>query len=333
MAATIKMVAERAGVSVATVSKYINGGNVYEENRIKVQNAIDELDYKINEVARSLKTNKTYTVGILAASIQSTFIAGIISSVQHYLLQQGYSTIIADYQEDEKQERTQLEVLMQRQVDGLIVFPEENEEDVIRYVQEKGIPVLMVDNLVENVPCDAILTDNVSGTYEAVERLIQLNHRRIGIITGPQTMYTARERLKGYERAHEDYHIEKDGDLVRVGGYNIDGGYRSMVELLELENPPTAVVMGNYYTAIGTLKAINERKLRIPQDISVVSFDYLEFSCILEKEITSICQQCDEMGKMAATKLVKRIKGDQKNFPQIIRVKPEIKYTESIRKI
>lgn len=333
MAATIKMVAERAGVSVATVSKYINGGNVYEENRVRVQKAIDDLDYKINEVARSLKTNKTYTVGILASSIQSIFIAGIISSIQHYLLEHGYSTIIADYQEDEKQERKQLEVLMQKHVDGLIIFPEENEEDVIRYIQNQGIPVLIVDNLVENAPCDAILTDNVSGIYEAVERLIQLNHRRIGIITGPQTMYTARERLKGYERAHEDYHIEKYPELIQTCQYDIDGGYQSMKALLDLKDPPTAVVMGNYYTSIGTLKAINERKLRIPYDISVVSFDYLEFSCILETEITCICQQCDEIGKKAASKIVKRIKGDQKNFPQIIRVKPEVRYTESIQKI
>lgn len=109
MAVTIKMVAERAGVSVATVSKYINGGNVYEENRIKVQKAIDELDYRVNEVARRLKTSKTYTVGVLATNIQSSFVTSIIFKIQTTLMKYGHSTIIADYQEDEKLEKKQLD--------------------------------------------------------------------------------------------------------------------------------------------------------------------------------------------------------------------------------
>lgn len=327
------MVAERAGVSVATVSKYINGGNVYEENRERIQKAIEELDYKINEVARSLKTNKTYTIGVLAATIQSSFITNIISKIQYTLLQHGYSTIIADYQENKKLEKKQLDVLLMRHVDGIILFPEENEEEIVRFIKEQNVPMVMVDNMVEGIPCDAILTDNMGGVYTAVEELIKCSHRRIGMITGPEQMYTSRERMKGYCRACEDYFVEVEPELIRYGNYDMESGYRCFMELMDLEKPPTAVVAGNYYMAIGALQVINEKGIRIPDQLSFIAYDHMEFAGIMTPNISTVSQPLEEIGRVAAERIVQRIKGNMENYPQVDRLKTSLNLTGSVKSL
>ena len=329
MAATIKMVAERAGVSVATVSKYINGGNVYEENRLKVQKAIDELDYKINDVARSLKTKKTYTIGVLAANIQSIFLTAIISKIQSTLLSHGYSMIIADYQEDEELEKKQLDVLLQKHVDGIILFPKNDETDIVEAIHTRKIPLVLVDNVVKGCPCDAILTDNIEGAYAAVSELIRHNHRRIAIINGPETMTSFEERMRGYTRALEDYFIETDENLIVRGMHNADGGYQGMMKLLDMENPPTAVFVSNYHMTLGALKALVERKIKIPEQMSIVTFDYLEFGFVMNPEISNIIQPQELMGERAALRLLQRINGDNSN-PQVERLKTIQKFTNSI---
>lgn len=330
MAATIKMVAERAGVSVATVSKYINGGNVYEENRRKVQKAIDELDYKINDVARSLKTNKTYTVGVLAANIRSTFLTAIISKIQNTLLTRGYSTIIADYQEDKELERKQLEVLLKKHVDGIILFPENDEMDIVEMIRSRKIPLVLVDNIVKGCACDAVLTDNIEGAYAAVEELIRHNHRRIGIINGPDSMSSFEERLKGYTRALQDYFIEIDEKLIIKGLHNAESGYEGMIQLLDMKNPPSAVFVSNYHMSLGALKALFEKKIKIPEQMSIITFDYLEFGFVMDPVISNIIQPQEEMGERAARKLLQRINGDYANYPQIERLKTIHSFTGSI---
>lgn len=333
MATTIKMVAERAGVSVATVSKYINGGNVYEENRIKIQKAIDELDYKVNDVARSLKTSKTYTVGILAANIQSSFVTTIISSIQKTLMKYGYSTIIADYQEDKCQEEKQLELLLQKHMDGIIMFPEEDEKSVVQAVKRRGIPIVLVNNVIEDMHEDAVLSDNVGGAYAAIEELIKNNHKRIAIINGPENMSSFKERMKGYLRAYEDYSIDLDEKLIYKGLHTAETGYKGVLKFLEMENPPTALFVGNYHMALGALKALIEKKVKIPEQLSVITFDQLEFSFIMNPEVSTIIQPQELMGERAALRLVQRMKGDMANYPQVERLKTNEHFTGSIGKM
>lgn len=332
MATTIKMVAERAGVSVATVSKYINGGNVYEENRVKVQKAIDELDYRVNEVARSLKTKKTYTVGVLAANIQSSFLTSVISKIQTTLMIHGYSTIIADYQEDKELEKKQLEVLLQKHMDGIILFPEENEEDIVETVRKWGVPLISVNNMIEGNHGDAVLTDNVGGVYAAIEEFIKNNHKRIAIINGNNIMSSFKERMKGYLRAFEDYSIELDEELIITGPHTIKGGYEGTLKLLKMKNPPTALFVGNYDMALGAIKALLENDVKIPEQLSVITFDRLEFSFITKPEISTVNQPQELMGERAALRLVQRMKGDMSNYPQVERLKTIKNFTGSIGK-
>lgn len=331
MAATIKMVAEYAGVSVATVSKYINGGNVYEENRIKVQKAIEDLDYRVNAVARSLKTSKTYTVGVLAPNILSGFLTSIICRIQTILMKHGYSTIIADYQEDKELEKKQLEMLLQKHIDGIIMFPQENEIAIMNMIKKYGIPLVLVNNIIEGSHEDAVLTDNVGGAYAAIEELIKHNHKRIGFVNGLDVMSSFKERAKGYFRAFEDYSIQVDDSLIVRGLHTIQAGYEGTLRLLDLENPPTALFVGNYHMALGALKAIAERKVVVPDQLSVITFDQLEFSFIMDPEISTIIQPQEEMGEKAALRLVQRMSGNTVNYPQVERLKTKKNFTDSIK--
>lgn len=330
MPATIKMVAAHAGVSVATVSKYINGGNVIKENRVKVQKAIEELDYKINGVARSLKLNKTFTIGVLASSIRSSFVSNIVSNIQNILLEYGYSTIIADYQENKELEKKQLELLLTRLVDGVIFFPQENEADIIEVVRSHNIPLVLVDNLIEECPCDAVLSDNIEGAYAVTEELIKHNHKRIAMVTGTDKMYTFRERLKGYRRACEDYMLEVNENLIVKEDHTIEGGYHAVNRLLSLEEQPTALFIGNYHMALGALKALYEKNVKIPEQLSVVSFDELEFTTIMQPNISTVIQSLDLIAKSAAQRIIQRINGDFSNYPQIDRIKTIKNFTPSI---
>lgn len=325
------MVANRAGVSVATVSKYLNGGNVIEANKIKVQKAVEELNYSMNEVARSLKMNRTFTVGIMAACIQSTFITGIISSVQNTLLQQGYSAIVVDYREDKELEKKQLEVLLKRQVDGIILFPEENEMEIITSIRRHGIPVVMIDNIIEGIECDAVITDGLSSSRLVTEELIKKGHRRIGVIKGPDYMYTARERFAGYCLALREHGLPFSQELIANGNYDVVGGYEATKSILSRANRPSALLVTNYYMTIGALKAIKEQSLQIPEDISFVSFDALEFNCVLSPEISTVAQPISDIGQLAADCIVARMKNDFSDFPKVEKLKTTVVFTDSIK--
>ena len=333
MAATIKMVANRAGVSVATVSKYLNGGNVYEENAIKIQQAVDELDYKINDVARNLRTKKSYTVGVIASTIRSSFIAEIISTLQCALVKQGYSTIIMDYQTDKDLEVKQLDVLLKKKVDGIVLFPVRDESDIIHTIQKEGIPVVTVDNCIEGVECDSVVSNNRKAVYRAVNKLIELNHKRIGIITGPLDMYTAKERYDGYTDALRENGIEIDKDLIVTNKYDVESGYNGTKKLLSLENRPTAIITSNYNTSVGSLKALYEEGIEFPRDISFISVDEVECSCILGKPVSSINQDRAGIGEATAEIIVDRINGNKEDFPKQICIKAELDLKNSIRNL
>lgn len=328
LAATVKEVAQRAGVSVATVSKYMNGGTLREPYRIRVQKAVEELNYSINEVARNLKINRTYMVGILAPSIRSSFITTTISVMQKYLHDHGYVTIIFDYQDDEALEKKQFFELLRYQVEGVVLFPEHNETPIIEEAIERALPILLVDNLIDGILCDAVVTNSRESAYTLTRRIISCNHQKVAICAGPSEMYTARERLQGYLQAMKDYELEPQ---VINGYYSVEGSYKAIKNLLESEERPTALLSANYYMTLGALKAVNELGLRIPQDLSFAGFDELEFGCALPTEISTVVQPLEEVGVHAACRILSRIEKSDINPPYVDVLKTEITYTDSIR--
>lgn len=333
MAATIKDVAKYAGVSIATVSKYINGGRVREKNRQRIEEAIKALDFKVNELARGLKTNRTMTVGVLIPSLENIFFTSIISYMENILLQNRYSTIVCDYRNDVELEKIRFEFLIDKMVDGIIIVPHGEDIVYINKAFEKNIPVVLIDRMIKGIECDVVLADNLNASYDAVEQLIVRGHRRIGIICGPKNIYTTQERLKGYIRVHEDYSLEIDNRLIKFGNYDVESGYNLLLELLEETPPPSAVFVTNYEMTLGAVMAVNEKNIRIPQDLSLIGFDNIQLAKIVKPSLSIITQPIQQIGETAASILLKRMKGNYNNFPSVYRLKTELLLRESIRRL
>ena len=333
IAATMKDVAKYTGLSIATISKYINGGNVLEENRTVIETAIKELNFEVNELARGLKTSKTKTIGLLIPELENIFFTSVVSEVENILIQNGYSTIICDYKGSAELQKQKMEFLVKKMVDGIITMPIGNDAENIRAITQKQIPVVLIDRALKDVACDTILVDNLNASYNAVEQLIIMGHKRIGIICGPSDVFTAQERLKGYERVHEDYGMDIDRSLVMQGDYSIESGYELMKHLLGMENLPTAIFVTNYELTLGSIMAINESNIRIPEDVSFIGFDNLQLAKVIKPSLSIVVQPVKQIGEMAANVMLKRLKGDFSNYPLMTRLKTELLINESIKKI
>nr|MBO2494303.1 LacI family transcriptional regulator [Clostridia bacterium] len=326
----MKDVAKYAGVSISTVSKYINGGRVREKNRQRIEEAIKALDFKVNELARGLKTNRTMTVGVLIPSLENIFFTSIISYMENILLKNRYSTIVCDYRNDVELEKVKFEFLMDKMVDGIIMVPHEEDIQYINKAFEKNIPVVLIDRMIKGIECDVVLTDNLNASYNAVEQLIMRGHRRIGIICGPKNVYTTQERLKGYIRVHEDYSLQIDDRLIKFGNYDVESGYNLLLMLLEEVPPPSAVFVTNYEMTVGAVMAVNEKNICIPHDLSLIGFDNIQLAKVVKPSLSIVTQPIQQIGETAATILLKRMKGDYDKFPSVYRLKTQLLLGESI---
>jgi Transcriptional regulators len=333
IAATIKDVAKYTGLSIATISKYINGGNVLEQNKALIDNAINILGFKVNEIARGLKTNKTMTIGVLIPSLENIFSTTIISCVENILMESGYSTIICDYKHNSDLEKNKFDFLLQKAVDGIIIMPQDIDKERIEKALAKNIPVILIDRTIKGLDCDVVLVDNLNASYNAVEHLISKGHKRIGIICGPQSIYTAQERLKGYYRVFEDYNLPVDEDIIRFGDYEVESGYSLLNQLLDNDNPPTAIYVTNYEMTLGAVMAINERNIKVPEEISIIGFDNIELAKVVKPTLSIVVQPMELIGETSANLLLKRLKGDNGNFPLMFRLKTELQKNESVKAV
>lgn len=333
IAATIKDVAKLAGVSTATVSKYINGITVKEQNRAKIAEAIRTLDFKVNAIARGLKTNKTMTIGVLIPSLENIFSTSIVSHIEQILLQHGYSTIICDYNQDISLENGKFDFLMGKSVDGIILMPLGITEDRLRNAMDNDVSIVLIDRPMRGLDCDVILVDNLNAAYNAVEQLITMGHREIGIICGPQNIYTAQERMKGYKRVLEDYNMPVGEENIKYGDYEVQSGYDLAKELLERRAPPTALFVTNYEMTLGAVMAINEMNIKVPAELSFIGFDNLQLARVVKPNLSLVVQPIQQIGESAAGLILKRLKGDKSNFPSMLRLKTELLKGQSIMDI
>ncbi len=327
---TIKDVAKLAGVSTATISKYINGKSVKEKNRVRIEEAIKTLDFKANSLARGLKTNKTLTIGVLIPSLENIFATSIVSHIERILLQSGYSTIICDYNQDMRLENDKFDFLMSKYVDGIIIMPLGITEDRIQNAVEKEIPIVSIDRPIQNKECDVVLVDNMNASYNAVEQFITRGHKEIGIICGPEHIYTAQERLKGYMRVHEDYEMRVNTENIKFGDYEVQSGYDLMMEFLKTEAVIDAVYVTNYEMTIGAVMALNEMNIKIPDELSFIGFDNQQLAKVIKPNLTIVVQPIKQIGECAAEIILKRLKGDKINYPSMLRLKTEILIGDSI---
>ena len=303
---------------------------VKEKNRKLLEDAIVQLDFKVNELARGLKTSKSMTIGVLIPEINNIFSMNIISNIENILLQNGYSTIICDCRNNAQLENEKLNFLINKMVDGIIIMPLHIKVDDLSNIK---IPVVLIDRAINNVNCDTVLVDNLGASYNAVQHLIKSGHKRIGIICGNKEIYTANERLKGYIKAYKQYSLSVDKKLIKYGSYDFQSGYDLLIELMNIENPPTSVFVTNYEMTLGSIIAINEKGIKIPDELSIIGFDNLEMARIVNPPLSIVAQPTEEIGKTAAEIMLKRLKGDIEHFPEIISLKTNLMVKKSVKKL
>ena len=312
MAATMKDIARRTGLGLATISSYFNGGNVREKNRIKIEEAIEELHYEVNEVARGLKTNATKTIGVVIPELNNTFCAEIITGMEDVLRSHGYATIVCDCRTDKELEQEAVEFLIRRRVDGIINMPVDEEGNHLRKFQKTGKPIVLIDRKIQEISCDSVLVDNEKAAEDAVELFIRKGHKSIGIIGGPEGISTAQERLAGYRMALEKAGIPCRESLIYHGDYTIQGGVRGLEELVRKNPDMTAVFVTNYEMTMGAMIGVNELGIQIPKQLSVIGFDNLQFARACNPKLTIVSQPTDGIAKEVARIMLKHLENREK---------------------
>lgn len=319
--ATIKDVAHRAGVAVSTVSKYINGGNVRDANSNAIREAIEALDYRVNPFARNLKSQRCRSIGILLPDMTAPFYGSVITALDKILRERGYHTLISCYGSNHGLERDNLQFLITNGIDGLIYAPEDlSADEFYELTSNCSIPVVQIDRIIQGVDSDAVLVDNADATYHAVSRLLREGHRRIGLITGPKSVFSAKERQVGYLRALSDYGVMYDDELIVSGQHSFATGYRGCETLLQLEDRPTAIVTTNYDITIGLITAARDRGLHLPEDMAIFGFDCVNVCTMMKPPLPVVHQPEQEIGQMAAAYLIERLEGYH-GKPRITRLK------------
>ena len=314
MAATMKDIARQTGLGLATISSYFNGGNVREKNRIKIEAAIEELHYEVNEVARGLKTNATRTIGVVIPELNNTFCAEIITGMEDVLRSHGYATIVCDCRTDRKLEQEAVEFLIRRRVDGIINMPVDEEGKHLRKFQKTGKPIVLIDRRIQGISCDSVLVDNRKAAEDAVQCFIKNGHRNIGIIGGPEGIFTAQERLAGYSKALKEAGIPIRGSLIFHGDYTIQGGVRGLEELVRDNPDMTAVFVTNYEMTMGAMIGVNELGIKIPEQLSMIGFDNLQFARACNPKLTIVSQPTDGIAREVARIMLEHLEnGKQEN--------------------
>lgn len=314
MAATIRDIRKQTGLSLATISKYLNGGNVLPENREKIEASIRDLHYEVNEIARGLVTNRTKTIGMIVYDIESMFSGVLIRHVGDFLRKEGYALLVCDSCNDVKIEADNVRFLLNKKVDGIIVIPVSWQESFLFPAREKKIPVVLMDRSFTGSDFDCVKIDNRMAAYRAVHYLLERGHKRIAIIAS-RVEYTGWERYKGFQEAMDEAGLHVPDEYRKIGVHTIEFGHESMRQLLELGRRPSAVLMTNYETSLGAVMAVNESEFDCPDDISMMGFDDLIMSHVVKPKLCMVVQPMKEMCEKAVELVLSQINGDEDRPP------------------
>lgn len=324
---TIRDVAARAGVSVSTASRAFNGvGYASVETRQRVLRAARELGYLPHAAARSLKLQRTSTVGLMIADIVNPFYSYLASGVLDCAKRLGYHVVLCATDEDSTTEREYLQVLMEERVDGILAIPTGHNLASWRRAIEMGTQVLLLDRELEGIAADVVLVDNAKGACAAVSYLVGLGHTRIGLLNGPVTTTTGKGRLQGYYDALAAAGLAVDPALIQLHTFKREDGTVATQKLLALPQPPTAIFATNNVLGEAALFALREQGLRVPDDISLVQFDDVPWASLTTPQITVVAQPAYDLGVIGLERLVQRLQGsgEHEHAPFKMMLEPEL---------
>jgi len=320
--ATISDVARKANVSKSTVSRVINNApSVDEELRERVLAAIEKLDYQPSRAARQLKKNLKDAVGFMVPSISDTIFGAVIQSAQDYAYKKKMGILLYSTADDLERQKRYLDDLLTEEIAGLVVVPAPNTNpQVLRNMQDQGIPIVLLDRKLVGIDADYIGSDNTQGAYDAVTHLIDCGYTKIATIAGSQLVSTGIERLIGYRMAMTEANLPIAPDYIQYGNFDDHESYQALKTLIKLDNPPEAVFVSNDAMTIAVLRAVRDLGIRVPHDIAIVAFDELQLSELLTPSLTTIEQATEALGQEALRLLFDRIKRQDRRATRIVRI-------------
>lgn len=320
MAVTIKDLAKETGLANATISAYLNGIPVREYNRVKIEEAIKKLGYIRNDYARGLKTHRSGTIGVLIPELSSVFSTTIITEMEETLREKGYGIIVCDCRTDLKREEESIRFLLSKMVDGLIIMPVSADKSTFGTAIDKKIPVVVIDRKTNSKDVSHVVINNREISRAATERILAKGCRKIALVTGDMSVYTAKERKEGYEEAMRSAGLYDDS-FVMNGGLSVEGGYAATKDILANMPDVQAIFVTNYEMTIGSIIALNEEGKKIGKDIEFTGFDKVEITRAFVPAMETVNQPLEEIGRVAAATMTEMIDGAE---PKDIILKADI---------
>jgi DNA-binding LacI/PurR family transcriptional regulator len=328
----IKKVAARAKVSTATISRTINNSAlVSPATADKVWKAIRELGYYPNTQARALVSGRSRIFGLIISDIANPFFPELVKSFEDAAIKYGYEVIVANTDYNSERMTVCVRRMIERQVDGVAIMTSEIDSHLIDELSRRKLPIVFLDLGQPNALISNILVDYAKGIREAVLHLVSLGHRRIGFISGPLTLLSARTRRTSFLNCLKDCGIADRQQIIVEGNHKVDGGETAMKQMLAQAVRPTAVLTSNDLTAIGVLRALHYAGLRVPEDMSVIGFDDIQLSHFTQPPLTTVRLSRDELGRKAFEALYLTLQGTETEGQQI-RVSTSLVLRESTAK-
>jgi LacI family transcriptional regulator len=306
---TIRDVAAHAGVSTTTVSHVINGTRKVDVGTAaRVEAAIDELGYRPNALARSMRRGRTHTVGIVLPDISNPFFGDLARNLEDHMYAAGYSSIICNSDGDGAKESAYLEVLLSKKVDGLLLVAARQPSEHLRHLLETGPPTVVVDRELGNLPVSQVLVDNHRGGYLAGQHLLDLGHRDIAVVAGPSATGTSAQRLDGFRHAIDEAGVRIAQKRIYRGDFRAASGRAAMEGWLRGRTPPTAVFAENDLMAVGVLSAAHAADVDVPAEVSVVGFDGIAFGADVTPPLSTVAQSTNDVAATAVELLFERLR-------------------------
>ncbi len=326
---TIRDVAKRAGVAPITVSRVINrSGYVSDETRARVEAAIEELQYVPNTLARGLRVKQTKTLALILTDITNPFWTTVARGVEDVASMAGYNVIFCNTDESEAKQADYLQILFQKRVDGILLVPAKSTPEAIQAVQNRDTAMVVLDRRVPGAEVDVVRCESEEAAYQLVQHLINLGHRHIAALSGPEDVSTAKDRVLGYERAMAEAGLEANMQVF-YGEYTQRSGHEMTQKALRASPRPTALFAGNNFIAMGAFQAVYGAGLDVPGDLSVVAFDDIPPSMVINPFLTVAAQPGYEIGRRATELLLQRLSGAMSAECQEIILPTEITIRQS----
>ncbi|HEY5592027.1 MAG TPA: LacI family DNA-binding transcriptional regulator [Paludibacter sp.] len=327
-------ISTKTGLSISTVSRVLNGkAEQYRIGKISQQKIIaaaEEFNYVPNQFAANLRTGKSNTIALIVPSLNNPFFADLASTINAEVRKFGYITMISDSDENSENEELELQQMLSRNVEGLIIAPCGNKWEHIKQLHDQGLPIICIDRYFEELDIPFVSTDNYDGAYNATQHLIENGHSMISCIQGVQHSTPNRLRVKGFINAMENAGI---GNYNIVGDeFSVQNGYLETRLLLQQRERPTAIFALSNNIAMGCMKALKEMNIRIPEDMSLITFDDHPYLDYLATPLSCIAQPVSDISKIAIKFLLSRLNNTENKINQIL-LKPEMKFKKSVKRI